>query len=144
MQVILTKHLDNLGSKYELVNVKQGYARNYLFPKKIAMEASDTNLRKRAEALKVQEIKQVKMLAEINKVIADLKAAKLVIGAKTGTRGKIFGSITSLQLARVIHQVNGYEIDRRKIVIPDNIKELGVYKATIHFSNHHVTEVILK
>ena len=74
-------------------------------------------------------------------VIAKLKEAPLKIGAKTGTSGKIFGSVTSLQLARAIREQKGYDIDRKKIQIVDEVKELGTYKASIDFGNGNTTEV---
>ncbi len=81
------------------------------------------------------------MLAEINSVIAKLKEGPLKVGAKTGTSGKIFGSITSLQISRAIREQRGYEIDRRKISIIDEVKELGTHKASIDFGNGHNTEL---
>jgi large subunit ribosomal protein L9 len=85
--------------------------------------------------------KEEKMLAEINSVIEKLKEAPLKIGAKTGTSGKIFGSVTPLQISRAIREQKGYEIDRRKISIIEEVKELGTYKATIDFGNGHSAEV---
>jgi large subunit ribosomal protein L9 len=70
-----------------------------------------------------------------------LKESPLKLGAKTGTSGKIFGSITPLQISRAIREQRGYEIDRKKISINDEVKELGTYKATIDFGNGHTTEV---
>ena len=81
------------------------------------------------------------MLAGINSVIDKLKEAPLKLGAKTGTSGKIFGSVTSLQISRAIREQKGYEIDRRKITILDEVKELGTYKASIDFGNGHSTEL---
>ena len=85
--------------------------------------------------------KEDKMLAEVNSVITKLNEAPLKLGAKTGTSGKIFGSVTSLQLSRAIREQKGYEIDRRKITVPDEVKEIGTYKATIDFGNGKSTEV---
>ena len=85
--------------------------------------------------------KEEKMLAEINSVIGKLKEAPLRLGAKTGTSGKIFGSVTSLQLSRAIREQRGYEIDRRKITMPDDVKELGTYQATIEFGNGQSTQI---
>jgi large subunit ribosomal protein L9 len=85
--------------------------------------------------------KEDRMLAGINSVIDKLKEAPLRIGAKTGTSGKIFGSVTALQLSRAIREQKGYEIDRRKITMPDEVKELGTYKAIIEFGNGQSTEV---
>jgi large subunit ribosomal protein L9 len=141
MDVILIQDVDNLGAKNELVKVKNGYARNFLFPRQLAIESSPSNRKQLEEKLKQVAKKEAKMLAEINSVIAKLKEAPLKLGAKTGTSGKIFGSVTSLQLSRAIREQKGYEIDRKKINIVDEVKELGTYKATIDFGNGHSTEV---
>jgi len=141
MQVILIQDVDNLGAANELVNVKNGYARNYLIPGKFAVEANAGNKKQLDERMKVQAKKEAAMLAEINKVINVLKESPLKIGAKTGTSGKIFGSVTPLQISRAIRDQKGYEIDRKRIVIADEVKELGTYKANIDFGNGNGTEV---
>jgi len=141
MQVILIQDVDHLGQSSELVNVKNGYARNYLIPRKFAVEANPSNLKQMEEKLKVKGKKEAAMLAEVNKVIAVLKESPLKIGAKTGTSGKIFGTVTALQIARAIRDQKGYEIDRKRITIVDDVKELGSYKATIDFGNGKSTEV---
>ncbi len=141
MDIILIQDVDNLGGKNEVVKVKNGYARNYLIPQKFALEASPTNLKQLAEKVKVQGKKEAAMLAQINSVIAVLKESPLKIGAKTGTSGKIFGSVTSLQIARAIRDQKGYEIDRKRIIIIDEVKELGTYKANIDFGSNNVIEV---
>ena len=141
MDIILIQDVDNLGGKNEVVKVKNGYARNYLIPQKFAVEASPTNIKQLAERVKVQGKKEAGMLAQINSVIAVLKESPLKIGAKTGTSGKIFGSVTSLQIARAIRDQKGYEIDRKRITIIEEVKELGTYKASIDFSNGNITEV---
>jgi large subunit ribosomal protein L9 len=81
------------------------------------------------------------MLAQVNSVIAKLNEAPLRVGAKTGTSGKIFGSVTPLQISRAIRDQKGYEIDRKKITIPEDVKELGTYKAAIDFGNGQHSEV---
>ena len=141
MQVILIQDVDNLGGVNELVTVKNGYARNFLIPKKLAVEASPSSLKQMEEKNKQIHKKEEKMLAEIHKVTEVLKASPLHIVAKTGTSGKIFGSVTSLQIARAIKDQRGFEIDRRRIHISDDIKELGTYKATIDFGNNNTTEI---
>jgi len=133
MQVILIQDVNNLGGANELVTVKSGYGRNYLIPKKLAVEANPSNLKQLNERLKQQAKKEAKLLAEINSVIAALNEGTLTIGAKTGTSGKIFGSVTSVQIARAIREQKGYEIDRRRIQILDEVKELGTFKAKIDF-----------
>ncbi len=141
MQVILIQDVNNLGGANELVTVKNGYGRNYLIPQKFAVEANPSNLKQLNEKLKQQAKKEAKLLAELNSVIAVLKDGTLKIGAKTGTSGKIFGSVTSVQIARAIKEQKGYEIDRRRISIIDEVKELGTYKAKIDFGNGNETEV---
>jgi len=141
MQVILIQDVNNLGGVNELVTVKNGYGRNYLIPSKMAIEASPSNMKMMEEKKKQQAKKEAKLLAELNSVIAVLKDGALKIGAKTGTSGKIFGSVTSVQIARAIRDQKGYEIDRRRISITDEVKELGTYKAKIDFSNGNEAEV---
>ena len=141
MEVILIQDVDNLGGRHELVKVKNGYARNFLIPRGLAQEASPSNRKQLEERLKQVKKKEDKMLAEINSVVAKLKEAPLKLGAKTGTSGKIFGSVTSLQLSRAIRDQKGYEIDRKKISINEEVKELGTYKATIDFGNGQNAEV---
>ena len=141
MQVILIQDVNNLGGINEVVIVKNGYGRNYLIPQKFAVEASPSNLKQMEEKLKQQAKKEAKLLAEVNSVISVLKDGALKIGAKTGTSGKIFGSVTSVQIARAIKEQKGYEIDRRRIHIIDEVKELGTFKANIDFGNGNETEV---
>jgi|SRR5690625_548434 len=135
MQVILIKDVHKLGVYNELVTVKDGYARNYLIPQKLAVEASHSNLKQMEERNKVQQQKEQKMLEEIAKVREALAESPLKIGAKTGTSGKIFGSVTTLQLAQAIKSQKGYEINRRHIEVLEEVKELGTYSAKINFPN---------
>ena len=141
MEVILIQDVDNLGGANEVVKVKNGYARNFLLPRQLAVENNPSNKKQLEERMKQVKKKEEKMLAQINSVVEKLKEAPLKIGAKTGTSGKIFGAITSLQLSRAIREQKGYEIDRKKIHITDDVKELGTYKAGIDFGNGHSTEV---
>lgn len=141
MEIILIKDVDNLGAANEVVKVRNGYARNFLIPQQFAVEASPSNRKQLEEKRKQLKKKEDLMLAAINEVIAKLKEGALTLGAKTGTSGKIFGAVTSLQISRAIREQKGYEIDRRKITIADEVKELGTYKATIDFGNGHSTDV---
>ncbi len=141
MQIILIKDVDNLGAAHELVEVKPGYARNYLIPQKFAVEASQTNLKELEERRKQIQKREDKLMAEIAKVTEVLKASPVKIGAKVGTSGKIFGSVTSIQLARAIREQKGYEIDRRRITIPEDIKEAGTHQAQIDFGKENVIEI---
>lgn len=144
MQIILIQDVNNLGGANEVVTVKNGYARNFLIPQKMAVEASPSNLKQLEERLKQIRKKEEKMLAEINKVIAALQEGPVTIGAKTGTSGKIFGSVTTVQVAKAVREQKGYEIDRRRIQLLDEIKELGSYKAKVDFGNGNETEITLE
>ena len=141
MEVILIQDVDNLGAANEVVKVRNGYARNFLIPQKVAVEANPSNRKQLEERMKQLRKKEEKMLAEVNLVIAKLKDGPLKLGAKTGTSGKIFGSVTSLQISRAIREQKGYDIDRKRIQIVDDVKELGTYKANIDFGNGNSTEV---
>jgi len=144
MDIILIQDVDNLGGKNELVKVRNGYARNFLIPRGFAVEANPSNRKQLEERLKVAKKKEDAMLAQINSVISKLKESPVRVGAKTGTSGKIFGSVTSLQISRAIRDQKGYDIDRKKISINDDIKELGAYKATVDFGNGQSAEVDLE
>ncbi len=141
MQVILIQDVNNLGGANELVNVKNGYGRNFLIPSKLAVEANSSNLKQLEERRKQLAKKEEKLLAEFKSVVAVLQQSPLKIGAKTGTSGKIFGSVTSVQIVRAIREQKGYEIDRRRIQIIDDVKELGNYKAKIDFGKGQEVEV---
>ncbi|MEO7120570.1 MAG: 50S ribosomal protein L9 [Ginsengibacter sp.] len=141
MQVILIQDVNNLGGANELVTVKNGYGRNFLIPSKLAVEANSSNLKQLEEKRKQFAKKEEKLLKEFNSVVSVLHESPLKIGAKTGTSGKIFGSVTSVQIARAIREQKGYDIDRRRIHIIDEVKELGNYKAKIDFGKGQEVEV---
>ncbi|HTN45180.1 MAG TPA: 50S ribosomal protein L9 [Flavipsychrobacter sp.] len=141
MQVILIKDVDNLGAANELVEVRPGYARNYLIPQKYALEASSSNRKVLEERQKQLKKREDKLMAEINKVREVLSQSPVKVGAKTGTSGKIFGSVTAIQIARAIREQKGYEIDRRRINITDEVKEIGTYKAQIDFGKDNVVDM---
>ena len=140
MDVILIQDVNTLGGKNEVVKVKNGYARNFLIPQKFAVEASPSNLKQLNERLKVQKKKEDAMLAEIKSVIAKLTEAPVKMTAKTGTSGKIFGSITTVMVSRAINEQKGYQIDRRKIHLPEDMKEIGTHKAKVDFGNGNEAE----
>jgi large subunit ribosomal protein L9 len=141
MQVILIKDVDTLGQKNELVKVRPGYARNFLIPQLMAIEASAGNLAVMNQRVKHAQKQEAKLMAEIATVTAKLQDGAVKVTAKTGTSGKIFGAVTSIQIARAIREQKGYEIDRKRISIVDEIKELGTYKAHINFGQAEPTEM---
>jgi len=140
MQIILIKDVDNLGAAHELVDVRPGYARNFLIPQKFAVEANTSNKKILAERQKVIARREEKLLADIAKV-ADALKNPVKIGAKVGESGKIFGSVTAIQLARAIREQRGYEIDRRRISILEEVREPGTHKAQIDFGKDKVVDM---
>jgi large subunit ribosomal protein L9 len=107
----------------------------------MAIENSSSNNKQLEERLKQVRKKEEQLLSQINSVIAKLNEGPIKLGAKTGTSGKIFGSVTNLQISRAIREQKGYDIDRKKISIPEEVKELGSYKAVIDFGNGKTAEV---
>jgi large subunit ribosomal protein L9 len=141
MQVILIKDVDTLGQKNELVKVRPGYARNFLIPQLMAIEASAGNVAVMNQRVKHAQKQEAKLMAEIATVTAKLQDGAVKVTAKTGTSGKIFGAVTSIQIARAIREQKGYEIDRKRISIVEEVKELGTYKAQINFGQAEPTEM---
>ncbi|MBX7139847.1 MAG: 50S ribosomal protein L9 [Chitinophagales bacterium] len=131
MEVILLQDVDKLGKESEMVKVRPGYARNYLIPRKLAVVADESQKKMLSERIKQEDRREEKMLKEIAKVVDLLKNTRYTIGAKTGTSGKIFGSVTTIQLAQAIKKQSGVTIDRKKITLPEEVSMLGEYKANI-------------
>ena len=132
MDIILLKDIEKVGDKHEVVTVKDGYARNFLIPKKMAIIANKPNLAKLDE-IKRKEMEELeKRLSEFQDIADKLKTKKLKIGAKAGQSGKIFGSVTNIQISNAITEQLALDIDRKKIIVPEDIKELGTYKATLN------------
>jgi len=130
MEVILKQDIDNLGYENDVVKVKNGYARNYLIPKGMAILANETNKKVLAEVQKQKAFKEEKLRTEAETTAKLLEKVELTIGAKAGTSGKIFGSVNAIQISESLKD-KGHEIDRRKIDVDDSIKELGSYTATV-------------
>lgn len=131
IKVLLLKDVSNLGKKGEIVDVSDGYARNYLFPRGLAQEITDGML----EHLKLQEISQKKreekLLEKYKKEKDIIEEQTFVIKAKVGEKGKLFGSITSKDIAEVIAKKLKIEIDKRQIELEEPIKSLGEYEVEI-------------
>lgn len=130
MKVILLEDVKSLGKKDELVNAKTGYARNFLFPNKLAIEATPANKKKWEEEQKRKKEEFLANKAEAENVIKELEALNLVIKKKSGADGRLFGSVTSSDLADQLSK-EGYEIDKKKIELSDTIKTAGSYVAKV-------------
>lgn len=138
MEIILLKDMDNLGLAKSVVSVKAGYARNYLIPQGFAIIANRANLNSLKQEIQLQEERAQKILDEANELAAKFAESTLKIPAKSGTSGKIFGSISSVQIAKAMQDTFGLEIDRKKIKLPSEVKMLGTYTAfvTLHKEVH--------
>ena len=135
MKVILLQDIKNVGRKEQIIEANDGYARNYLFPKKLAIEATKDNMLK-LQAKKTSEANKKKAEIEANKEIAKkIEKIELTIKAKVGENSKIFGGITSKEIAEELKKQHKFEIDRKKITLKDTIKSLGRYTAEIIFGD---------
>ncbi|MFH0893840.1 MAG: 50S ribosomal protein L9 [Bacteroidota bacterium] len=132
MQIILKQDVPNLGFKDDILTVKNGYAQNFLIPKGFAILATETNLKIQAENLKQKAHKEAKIRKEAEGLAESLKNISVKVGAKASSTGKIFGSVTNIQLAEAIKNQHNFDLDRKKILMKDeHIKELGTYTATV-------------
>lgn len=128
MKVILQADVKGLGKKDQLVNVSDGYARNFLFPKKLAVEPTANNINlmnQKNESIKNKKIKDIELA---NKVAEKLKEITLTFKAKAGDNGKLFGAITSKEISEELKAKYGIEIDKKKIVLSEPIKNTGTYE----------------
>lgn len=141
MDIILLQNLDKVGEKFDVVNVKNGYGRNFLIPKGLALIANDTNLRRLEDLRRRQAAKESKMKGEYETMANSLEGKMLKIIAKAGTSGKIFGSVTSIQISQAIKEQFGLEVSRKKIELKDEVKNLGEYKATLNLHEEVVKEL---
>ncbi len=140
MEVILNQDVEKLGYKNDIVKVKPGYARNYLVPKGLAKQATRGNKKVLEENLRQQAHKLEQEKAEAEKQSKELSNITVHIPAKTGTSGKIFGSVTNKHVAEALKE-KGYDIERKKITLAETIKNLGSYSAQIDLHKEVKAEV---
>lgn len=141
MEIILLQDVANLGSKDDVVVVKNGYGRNYLIPQKLAILATSSSKKVLSENLKQRAHKEARLKEEALKQAEILKTISIVIGAKTSSTGKIFGSVNNIQVAEALKE-KGFEVDRKQITIKeDSIKEIGKHTAKVKFHREVVVEL---
>ncbi|MBP1672120.1 MAG: ribosomal protein [Bacteroidetes bacterium] len=139
MKVILSEDVKNLGIMGDVVNVSDGYARNFLFPKKFAVEANTKNLKEFEHNKKIITERAAKIKESFKSVAEKLSSVTLTIKAKTGEDDKLFGSVTNMNVAEAL-ALEGFDIDKKKIVM-EPIKKLGEYSATIKLHTDLSSEV---
>lgn len=131
MEVILKQDLKGLGYKNDIVKVKNGYGRNFLIPQRIAVLATESNKKMQAEEIKQSSFKEQKLRTEATAMAAKFADVTVKVGAKAGESGKIFGSVTNIQLAEALKKA-GYDVERKNIEMnEDAIKALGTYSAKV-------------
>ncbi|MDE6460173.1 MAG: 50S ribosomal protein L9 [Paramuribaculum sp.] len=130
MKIILKEDIPSLGYKDDVVEVKNGYGRNYLIPQGKAVIATPSALKVLAENQRQRAHKLAKIKADAEALAAQLQGVSLTIGAKTSSTGTIFGSVNNIQIAEALEKL-GHNIDRKLIIIKDPVKEVGKYNAVI-------------
>lgn len=131
MKVILKENIKSIGKKDEIVNVSDGYARNYLFAKKLAVEANNENLSKLKAKKDSENYKKDIEKQEAKKVAEELEKIKLQFKVKQGEKGKIFGGISSKEIAEKLEKQQKIKVDKKKIELRESIKTLGITKVSI-------------
>ena len=140
MKVILLEDVDALGKLGDTINVKNGYARNYLIPRNLALPATARNLKAQAHKFKDIELKRSKIVGDAQSLADKIAGVSLTFNRKTGEKGRLFGSVTNMDIADALEE-KGLTINRRDIVLPEPIKSLGEYDVQVKL-HHEVSPVV--
>lgn len=132
MKIILMKDLKNLGNEGDILEVKDGYARNYLIPRGFAIEASEKNVKKIEEIKRLAALKREKLLKEAEVLQKKLNKISVTIEASAGEEEKLFGSVTAEDIVQALKTQYDIQIDKHQIKIEEPIKKLGIYKIPVH------------
>ena len=141
MEVILREHVEKLGERGEIVKVADGYARNYLLPRKLALPATEGNKKHVERERKIVESREAEQKGQAEGIAARLNAIDIVIVRRVGDTDQLYGSVTSADIADFL-KAKGFEIDRRKLILPEPIKAIGEY--TVPLKLHREVTVPLK
>lgn len=125
MKVILLEDVKNVGKKGQLVNASDGYAKNFLFPKKLAVEATKSNMNDLELKKKAEEKRKQQELEEARELAKQMEAKEVIVSVKTGENGKTFGSVTNKEIAEALEKQTGLKVDKKKIVLEEPIKMVG-------------------
>jgi len=142
MKVILLEDVKGVGKKDQIIDAADGYVRNFLFPKKLALEANKANLATLEKKKKGAEAQRIKDLEDARAMKAVLEEKTLQISQKTGDGGRLFGSVTNKEVAQILLEQEGIDIDRKRITIPEVIKKVGEHTAEIRL--HTDVTAVLK
>ena len=141
MEVILREHVDHLGNRGEIVKVSDGYARNYLLPRKLALPATDGNRKHVERERKIMETRESEEKGQAEGIASRLNAIDIVIARRVGDTDQLYGSVTSGDIAEFL-KAKGFDIDRRKLILPEPIKAIGEH--TVPLKLHREVTVPLK
>ena len=141
MEVILRNHVEKLGKRGEIVKVSDGYARNYLLPRKLALPATDGNKKHVERERKIMETRESEEKGQAEGIASRLNAIDIVIARRVGDTDQLYGSVTSADIAEFL-KAKGFEIDRRKLILPEPIKAIGEH--TVPLKLHREVTVPLK
>ena len=144
MKVILLQDVKSLGKKGEIVNVNDGYARNFILPKKLGLEANGKNM----NDLKLQKNNEAKVAKEhleaAKELAKQLEAGKIEVAIKVGEGGKVFGSVSNKEIAAEVKKQLGLEIDKKKVQLKDALKTLGTHKVVVKLHPEVTAEVTVE
>ena len=141
MDIILRQHVDNLGQRGEIVKVANGYARNYLLPRKLALPATEGNKKHVERERRIMDTREAEEKATAEAISARLMAIDLVFPRRVGDTGQLYGSVTAGDIAEFL-KTKGFEIDRRKLILPEALKSLGDH--TVNLKLHRDVSAALK
>lgn len=141
MKVILLQEVKKLGKKGDVIEVSEGYARNYLLPQKLADVATVTNVNNAAQKKASEARKQQQAIDEAKVMAAQLSKVEVTIAVKTGEGGKLFGSVTSKDVADALQEQHGLELDKRKIELKEAVKAVGTYPVTVRIHPDISTQI---
>jgi len=143
MEVILREHVDNLGRRGEIVKVADGYARNFLLPRKLALPATAGNKKHVERERKIMEAREAEEKGQAEGIAARLKAVEISIARRTGETDQLYGSVTSSDIADFLKS-KGFEIDRRKLILPEPIKTIGEHNVPLKLHRDVTVPLVVK
>ena len=143
MEVILREHVDNLGKRGEIVKVADGYARNYLLPRKLALPATDGNRKHVERERKIMESREAEEKGQAEGIAARLTSIDIAIERRVGDTEQLYGSVTAVDIADYL-KTQGFEIDRRKLILPEPIKTIGDHKVPLKLHREVTVPLVVK
>jgi large subunit ribosomal protein L9 len=143
MEVILREHIDNLGRRGDVVKVADGYARNYLLPRQLALKVTEANRRQIDRERKVAEVREAEEKVQAEALAQRLEAAEIEIARRVGENNTLYGSVTSADIAHAL-EAKGFQVDRRKIALPEPIKALGDVKVPLKIHREVTAQLKVK